>query len=244
MKSFLSSFIILFSFLVSLANAKSLEIPALTGPVVDQGRLYSDSQKAELASLLQQLQDKGGPQFQILTIPTLEDEPIENYSIRVVEAWKLGDKKKGNGLMLIIAVNDRKMRIEVGQGIEGEITDFDSSHFISDYLKPAFKQGQYFEGTGAVVLKVAEKFQITLSTSIEPRRQRGNGKTSIFNLIIMLIIFVLYIISRGGGSGFYRRGLGGGYYGSGSGSGFGGSSGSSWGGGGGGFSGGGSSGDW
>ena len=85
-------------------------------------------------------------QFAVLTIPSLEGDPIEDFSIRTVEAWKLGTKAEDNGLLLLVAKEDRKMRIEVGYGLEGEVTDLLSSRIINDVMKPAFRQGDFGGG--------------------------------------------------------------------------------------------------
>lgn len=240
MKSFYLSFLFI---LLSLGQAFGLEVPTLSGPVVDQVGLYSRQEIETLSQISAQMLQKGGPQFQILVVDTLDGEPIENFSIKVTDQWKLGDAKKDNGLLLLIAKKDRKMRIEVGQGLEGDITDYESSLYIEKILKPAFRQQQFFEGTAVVMLKVAEKLNIQIdqkqSTHFQPRAKRGISS----HLIILVIIIIIFFFMNGsGGSRFGRSGYyGGGYYGSGYRSR---SSGSSWGGGGGGFSGGGASGDW
>ena len=245
MKSFFLSLLFIF---LSLGQAFGLEVPTLTGPVVDQAGLYSSQEIETLSQLSAQMLQKGGPQFQILVVDTLDGEPIESYSIKVTDQWKLGDTKKDNGLLLLIAKKDRKMRIEVGQGLEGDITDFESSVYIEKILKPAFKQQQYFEGTAVVILKVAEKLNIQLdhkqNTSFQSSRGKRKGISS--HLIILVIIIIIFFFMNGsGGSRFGRSSYyGGGLYGGGYHSRSSSSSGVSWGGGGGGFSGGGASGDW
>jgi uncharacterized protein len=228
---------------IFLGQVFGLEVPNLTGPVVDLAQIYSSEEVIQLSNLCQQLVQKGGPQFQILTVPSLEGMAIEDFSIRVVEKWKLGSKDKGNGILLTISTADRKMRIEVGQGIEGEITDSESYQYIQKILKPAFKKQRFYEGTGSVILIVAKKFNIELSSNIKrdfTRSHFSNGQ-----LLFFIIIFVfISIISRFRGSSYsrgnYYRDH---YYGSSHSSSYR-DSGSSWSGGGGGFSGGGSSGDW
>jgi uncharacterized protein len=228
---------------IFLGQVFGLEVPSLTGPVVDQAQIYSAEEVLQLTNLCQQLVQKGGPQFQILTVPSLEGMAIEDFSIRVVEKWKLGSKDKGNGILLTISTADRKMRIEVGQGIEGEITDSESYQYIQKILKPAFKKQRFYEGTGSVILIVAKKFNIELTSNIKRDYSRNNFSNGQLLFLIIIFIFIS-IISRLRGSSYSRGSYyGDHYYGSTHSSSYE-SSGRSWSGGGGGFSGGGSSGDW
>lgn len=229
-----------------LGHAFGLEVPNLTSPVVDLAQIYSSEEANQLSQLCQQLVSKGGPQFQVLTVPSLEGMAIEDFSIKVGEKWKLGSKDKGNGILLTISTGDRKMRIEVGQGIEGEITDVESFEYIQKVLKPAFKKQRFYDGTGTVILLVAKKFNIELSSNIRQvhsaysQRQMGPGQLIFF----IIILVAISLFGRIFGSPYRRSSYyNGHYYDPNSGSSYR-SSGSSWGGGGGGFSGGGSSGDW
>lgn len=215
--------------------------------VVDNANLFQADEKQKLDTFIRSIFESGGPQIAIVTIDDLEGTPIENYTIQLAEKWKLGDAKKDNGLILAIALKNRKMRIEVGGGIEGEITDYDSNLIINKVLKPAFKQGAYYEGVLAFLNVVTDKFQIELKEQGFKRThhyQSTKGSHFILIFIILIIIIVLSRFNRFGSmtsynSGYGRRShYGGGYYSSSGGSG------SSWSGGGGGFSGGGSSGDW
>ena len=229
-----------------LGHAFGLEVPNLTGPVVDLAQIYSSEEAIQLSNLCQQLVQKGGPQFQVLTVPSLEGAAIEDFSIQVGEKWKLGSKEKGNGILLTISTGDRKMRIEVGQGIEGEITDVESYEYIQKILKPAFKKQRFYDGTGTVILLVAKKFNIELESNIRPVRSSLNNRSmSSGQLIFFVIILVIMsLIGRIFGSPYRRTSYYNGHYYDPTGGSSYRSSGSSWGGGGGGFSGGGSSGDW
>ena len=98
----------------------ALEVPRLRGPVVDKARLLSHAEKRALAGKLRGIHANGaGPQIQILIIPSLEGEVIENFSIKVVDQWKLGDEKRDDGLLFLIALKDQKMRIEVDSWSQG-----------------------------------------------------------------------------------------------------------------------------
>lgn len=233
-----------FLFLWALISFAEIKVPTLTSPVVDEAGLLSSSERTSLESTIQHLLGSKGPQVQVLIVKSLEGNVIEDYSMKVAETWKIGTKKEGNGLLLVIAVEDRKMRIEVGQGIEGTITDYDSHKIIDKILKPAFREKDFYGGIQGFLSIVQEKFGIEGGATPRKRLTRKR-QASPLNIIFMIIIFIIFIITRMGpmaGVGMMGgRRYGGGYYGGGSSSGGGGSS---WGGGGGGFSGGGSSGDW
>ena len=126
----------------------SLDVPRLTGPVVDLAGVLSRSEQEKISASLLQFQRKYGPQLQVLLVPKLEDETIESYSIKVVDEWKLGSKDKDNGVLLLVATLDRKVRIEVGRGLEGDLPDALAGRIIRAGIIPFFKQGQ----TGAGVL--------------------------------------------------------------------------------------------
>ena len=102
--------------------------------------------KAELEAKLQQFEAAESTQIVILTIPSLQGDPIENFSIRVVEAWKIGHKGSDNGVLLIVSRDDHKVRIEVGYGLEGRLTDLLSGRIINDEIVPAFKASQFDAG--------------------------------------------------------------------------------------------------
>ena len=231
----------------------SLEVPKLTSPVVDLAGVLSRSDQVKISASLLQFQRKYGPQLQVLVVPKLEDETIEGYSIKVVDEWKLGAKGKDNGVLLLVAIEERKVRIEVGRGLEGDLPDALAGRIIRAGIIPFFKQGQ----TGAGVLvglgMIAESVGGKLENIPMPRMhkaKRGRGMNLGFVLFLAIFLIGPMLFGRGrrrGGMGTALLGgmlLGslmgggrGGYGGGGFGGGFGG-------GGGGGFSGGGASGGW
>jgi len=232
----------------------ALEVPELTGPVVDLAGVLSRSDQAKISASLLQFQRKYGPQLQVLVVPKLEDETIETYSIKVVDKWKLGSKGEDNGVLLLVATEDRKVRIEVGRGLEGDLPDALAGQIIRAGIIPFFKQGQ----TGAGVLvglgMIAESVGGKLENIPTPRMRqtRRRGGVNLAFLIFLSIFLIGPTLFRGKGR---RRGglvsaiLGGMLLGSlmggRSGGGFGGGGfGGGFGGGGGGFSGGGASGGW
>jgi uncharacterized protein len=121
-------------------------IPPLTGRVVDQTGTLSEADKAALTQKLRDLQTRKGSQIAILIVPTTQPETIEQYSLRVAEDWKIGRKKIDDGALLVIAKNDHKLRIEVGYGLEGALTDVTARRIIDEVIAPHFKTGDFAGG--------------------------------------------------------------------------------------------------
>lgn len=219
-----------------------LPVPRLVGPVVDQAGVLKPAEVERLDSLSRAaLAAEGGqgPQIAFLIVPSLEGEPIEDYSIRVAEAWKLGTAQKDNGLLFVVSVQDRKMRIEVGGGLEGDITDAQSSRIIREILAPAFRQNRYGDGLYAAAQQALAFTGVEVGErGRHPQQGEGKGVPAV-SILFMLIFAILFGLGGGRRRGMWIGGLGGL-----GGGGFGGRGGGGFGGGGGGFSGGGSSGSW
>ena len=115
--------VILFGLTFTAGNVNALEVPALTGRIVDNAKIISSQDKMEISSYLKNLEDQTGIQIAVLTIKSLEGESLEEFSLRTAEKWKLGEKGKDNGALLLVALNERKIRIEVGYGLEERLTD-------------------------------------------------------------------------------------------------------------------------
>jgi uncharacterized protein len=121
-------------------------VPPLSGRVVDQTGTLSSSDIASLTQVLRDLETRKGSQVAVLIVPTTEPESIEQYSIRVAEAWKIGRKKIDDGALLLVAKNDRKLRIEVGYGLEGALNDASAKRIIDETITPRFKSGDFAGG--------------------------------------------------------------------------------------------------
>ena len=150
----------LVAFLVALAACVALALPALaadvpflTGRIVDEANILSAGVEQDLSQMSEKHEQATGNQVVVLTLPSLEGESIEGFATRVFDAWKLGQKGKDNGVLVIVAPNDRKMRIEVGYGLEGTLTDAGASRIIREAMTPQFKSGNYEAGiqNGAIV---------------------------------------------------------------------------------------------
>jgi uncharacterized protein len=215
--------------------------------VHDEANVLSPATKALLESVLKAERDSTSNQIAVLIVPSLQGESLEDYSLRVSENWRLGQESKDNGVLLLIAIDDREIRIETGYGLEGVLTDALSSRINRNEIAPYFRQGNYDEGVKAGVIAIIQAIKGEYKNDEPPVRRKSSKRSPIGTILIIIIIII--IASRRG-----RGGRGGGYWSAGSGwvgpmGGFGGSSDSSWGsggdfGGGGGFGGGGSSDSW
>ncbi len=226
---------------LSFSNLMAIPLPALTGRVNDYGAMISLQARADIEAKLQQLEATESTQIVILTVPSLQGDPIEDFSIKVAEAWKIGHKGSDNGVLLIVSRDDHKVRIEVGYGLEGKLTDLLAGRIIRDEIYPAFKAGQFDVGfsraVDALIALVHGEYKA------RPQAKRGSKPSMPLLAIILLVIYFISQIFRGHrGGGLMGGGMGGGFYGGGGS--FGGGGGGGFGGGGGGFGGGGASGDW
>lgn len=242
--------ILLLGFLLFFCTAVlALEVPEKpVSRVSDYAGMLSSQTVMDLSQVLSNIETQtGGLQIAIVTFPSLEGDNLEDFSIRLAEKWKIGQKDKDNGVIIIIINNDRKIRIEVGYGLEAILTDALCSQIVAQSIVPHFKKGEYETGIKEAISAIASTVAENSSTQVVSRKT-----TKIIELIFILIIIIVIIIvsnlSGGswfylGGSGHRGSGFGSGGFGSG-GFGGGGFSGGGFSGGGGSFGGGGSSGGW
>lgn len=132
--------------LMSTAVCLALEVPYLSGRVVDDAEILSPEARERIAELSRRHEEKTTNQIAVLTVPSLESENIEDFAVRVFENWKLGQQGRDNGVLLLIAPQERRLRIEVGYGLEGTVPDVIASRIIRDVITPHFKSGQYDAG--------------------------------------------------------------------------------------------------
>ena len=150
-------------FISANVRGQELSIPALTSPVMDTASILSAQEKEDLAKYAYEIYTNNGPQITILTVPDLQGYAIEDFSIRVAEKWQLGTKKAGNGILVLIAIADKKMRIEVGEGIEGELTDYDTTQYTRRVFPEHFRRGDFHGGLRLFMEDVAGRFNIKSS---------------------------------------------------------------------------------
>lgn len=235
-----------------LAQAQALQLPALTGRVVDRAELLSPAAEARLTSMLAAHEQLSTEQVVVVTVPDLQGRSIEEFGVALGRAWGIGQAEEDNGALLIVARDDRRVRIEVGYGLEERLTDAQASLIINRILLPAFRQGQFEAGIVAgaeAIIQVlgGEALSGAAGAPIQPLRAE---QPPAWPAVIILILMFLFVRLFGGGGrrrgglgraaaagvllgGMGRGGFGGGGFGGGG-----------FGGGGGGFGGGGASGGW
>lgn len=256
--------------LLVASPAAAQEFPKLTGRVVDNADLLTPADEAALTGKLQALEQASSRQLVVATIPDLQGYPIEDYGYRLGRTWGIGQSEANNGTILLVAPNERKVRIEVGYGLEPILTDALSALIIQNTILPRFKAGDYPGGINAgadEIIKqlqappeLAEQRALEAAAQQQQQGQSGGEGGSIFPLIFwgFILLFIILPMMRGGRRGRGRRHRRGGLpiviwgpgFGGGGGGGFGGFGGGGGGGfggfsgGGGGFGGGGASGGW
>lgn len=143
------------------ALAQGAEVPYLTGRVVDNAEILKPETRRRITEELQAHEKRTTNQIAVLTVPTLGGESVEEYAVRVFEQWKLGRKGQDNGVLLVVVPQDRRMRIEVGYGLEGTLTDVAASRIIRDVMTPRFRGGDYdggiAQGVAAIVAQLEGK---------------------------------------------------------------------------------------
>lgn len=169
-------------------------VPPLSGRVVDQTGTLAAGDIASLTQTLQDLETRKGSQIAVLIVPTTDGEAIEQFSLRVAEAWKIGRKKIDDGALLVIAKNDRRLRIEVGYGLEGALTDATTKRIIDEDITPKFKTGDFSGGVAAGVDKIVRIVNGEKLPEPEPphwQDSQGFNPEDLFNpfLIVPAIFF-------------------------------------------------------
>jgi uncharacterized protein len=174
-----------------LAAVQALEVPRLTGHINDTAGLLTSGQKQVLENILTQHEQQTSHQFILLTIPSLEGENLESYSIRVAEKWKIGRKNLDNGLIMLIARDDHEIRIEVGYGLESVITDAFAGDIIREIIVPAFKAGDFNTGIENAFKKLIDR---SLGLEVElPAASSGSGvPKDIEDKFVMLLFFTVF----------------------------------------------------
>jgi len=189
---------VLAALLFCLAAALALAAPAypaLTGRVVDQANVIPAPTRMAITAKLKGLEDKSGVQFVVATIEALPDADIETYANGLFRAWKLGEAKKNNGVLFLVAPNERKMRIEVGYGLEGTLTDAISKIIVTTAAAPRFKAGDYGGGIERAVDAVIEV--LSAESSEWTKRAKTGVKAgeieSLVDLVIPFLILALFV---------------------------------------------------
>jgi uncharacterized protein len=163
--------------LVCLAGVavSALDVPYLTGRVVDNANILKPETRGRISAASKAHEDSTGNQIAVLTVPSIKPDTIEDYAVKVFEAWKLGQKGKDNGVLVIVVPQDRAMRIEVGYGLEGTLTDGTCGQIVRNVMAPAFKAGDYDGGVEAGVAAIIAKVD---GTGEPPADAPGGGSGS------------------------------------------------------------------
>lgn len=226
------------------AQAQEIAIPPLSGRVMDQAGLLEAPVEARLTQMLAAHEQATGEQVVVVTLPNLQGRSIEEFGIELGRRWGIGQKGKDNGALLIVARDERRIRIEVGYGLEERLTDLQSALIINRIMVPAFRQGDFARGISegaAAIIRVLGGDPLQ-----EPRQVAGDAPEEPSPLLFIILLIIVLILLRGGrgGRGGGSALLAGALLGSLGRGGGGGGLGGGFGGGGGSFGGGGASGDW
>ena len=168
-------------------RAQTVAVPALTSPVTDLTGTLNAQQTATLDQELRAFSGRKGSQIAILIVPTTAPEAIEQYSIRVTDAWKLGRKGADDGVLLLVAKDDRTVRIEVGYGLEGVIPDAIAKRIVAEVITPRFKQGDFFGGLQAGVQQIVKLIDGEQLPPPEPTAGQGARAASLETAMVVLM---------------------------------------------------------
>ncbi len=188
---------LLVSLMLALPALAQPKFPTLSGRIVDNAQLLSSSDRAEIEQMLRELEAKSSDQIVVVTVPSLEGYPIEDYGYQLGRHWKIGQAGTNNGILLIVAPTERKVRIEVGRGLEPQMTDLMSGVIIRNAITPAFRRGDFSGGIKAGVRDIKD---VLLGDAEEVKRRAGSVKPRSaasqidWAPIIFMLIFVAFWI--------------------------------------------------
>lgn len=183
--------------------ASEVILPALTGPVVDTAGMLTPEQVKQLSAKSIAFEKAKGSQIAICIVPTIQPLPIEDFGIKLAEKWKIGRAKIADGIIIIIAKNDRKMRIEVGRGLEGIITDLRAGRIITQIMAPEFRKGDFYKGIDSafdaitIFINGGDIPAISASkTSVQKSTDSSGTGFGIALIVIAVILFILFFFMK------------------------------------------------
>jgi uncharacterized protein len=179
----------------AFAAFADVAVPPLVGRVVDETGTLSSDEIASLNQTLRNFEARKGSQVAVLIVPSTAPESIEQYSLRVAEAWKIGRKKIDDGALLVVAKDDRRLRIEVGYGLEGTLTDVTSKRIIDEIITPRFRSGDFAGGISSGVDRIIRVVDGEPLPAPEPRREQGSSFLSHIDLLNPFTLFAVFIVS-------------------------------------------------
>lgn len=175
-------------------------VPFLSGRVVDEAGMLSSAAKERIEAKLADLEKTTGAQVVVLVVPSLDGEPLEDYTVRVAQTWKLGQKGKDNGVLLFISRDDRKMRIEVGYGLEPKLTDLQSHQILDEVIRPRFQEGDF---DGGVEQGVDAIGKLLSGQPLPPRPEAPSADQmplagrAVFGLFFLLVVGIFSATALG-----------------------------------------------
>lgn len=192
--------LVIFCFVwLAASRAGAADIPFLTGRVVDEANILSEAARARLTATLKAHENTTTNQVVVLTVPTIGSQSIEEYAVKAFESWKLGQTGKDNGVLVVVVPQDRKMRIEVGYGLEGTLTDGTAGQIIRTWMTPAFKAGNYDkgveDGVAAILARLEGLGELTDRTPIAAPASNSTDFVALpWHTRILVGLFVFSII--------------------------------------------------
>jgi len=201
MRSFVASFAAAVALLAAPAHAQApawqagtdglRPVPALSARVTDLTNTLTADERARLESKLASFEDKNGAQMAVLIVPTTQPEPVEAYALRVADAWKVGRKGRDDGVLLLVAKDDRRLRLEVGYGLEGLIPDAIAKRIVAEDVAPKFRDGRYAEGIEAGVdrvVAIVDKGELPPPEKRASQKRGGAGGLDWGTILILALV--------------------------------------------------------
>ncbi|GFE60516.1 YgcG family protein [Geobacter sp. AOG2] len=193
--------IFILAFLVLLPlPLQALDVPQLHGRVNDYARMLSPEAAQQLEQKLASFEHDSSTQIAVLTVPSLQGDDIDQFSIHVAEQWKLGQKGKDNGVLLVLAQAERKVRIEVGMGLQGVLPDITASHIIRDVMRPYLKSDNFDQGVtagvDAIISATKGEFQAAPQERHKQAHKKGASPLPVLLLLIAVVVVLLGAFSR------------------------------------------------
>jgi uncharacterized protein len=203
-------FIVIGFLLAFSIGVSGQEFPPKPNPpklVNDLADVLSAEEEARLEKKLVAYDDSTSSQIAVVTIKTLNNYPIEEYAQKLFDDWGIGNKKTNNGILIIAAIDDRKIRIEVGYGLEGAIPDIIANQIIRNDIGPNFRSGNYYDGLDAATESIIKAASGEYKAPAGYSERKGREGGSVLGMIIIFIIIIILLsnINRGGGGGFMSR---------------------------------------
>ncbi|OGT97503.1 MAG: methanol dehydrogenase [Geobacteraceae bacterium GWC2_48_7] len=186
-------FLVILTLLLLPHMSFCLEVPQLRGHVNDYANLLSPDVSQRLEQALTEFEQSDSTQIVVLTIASLEGESLEEYSIKVAEAWRIGQAKLDNGAILLIAKQERKIRIEVGRGLEGKLTDLVSGRIIRGDISPYFKNNNYDSGITSGVSSIMQVVRGEYQAQPRDLKQGKKSTEPVFTLLIFLLVAIVFL---------------------------------------------------